>query len=310
MKTEVIKMKNKKLIIISVSLAVLFLMSSCNNQTSIPEWQNVLARNLIENIEDLTTEFLGRNVMLERAEDILFESDQFWPQGYVVARVSSGLMGSHIILSYYVDDEGIRVVSEFIDWESDDVSINWSVEGYVTSVSGLNLIEARELRHIIDSEALVDLETVTIRVYDFDWDNFISGNFESGWSYRIEIIEDQLWEEVVRLMPEVRDFWYEEQTLYVDLFLTEWESVGGIEDGIARTRLQRTFSSFPNVSEIRFLTDGYPGFAFDGYGRQGMVDVFDVKAQRWMFLCELTEGDLFFERFYPTAEGPWQELCE
>lgn len=249
----------------------------------------------------MTAEIFGSDVRIETEADILFESDQFWLQGYVVARVSSGLTGSHVILAYQVDGESARVVTEYIDWESDDISIIWVVESYVTSVGGLSMVEERESRH------LTDLETITIRIYDFDWDDFVSGDFESGWRYRDETLEgSQIWEEVIRLIPEVRDLWYEDQTLYVDFFLTEWESAGGIEDSIARTRLQSIFSTFPYVSEIRFLTDGQPSFAFDGYGRQGTVDIFNVEDERWVLLCELAEDDLFFERFYPTAEGPWQ----
>ena len=245
------------------------------------EWQIILADDLMENIEELAVEFLAGNPQIDSRNDILFPTGEFWTRGYVVARLSPRRPATYVILSYQVlNEEGEFVFPYTVDWRN--YAITWKLVGHVTSLSGLRFVEEFAPQH------LTDLEMVTIRIYTFDWD-------VEEWKYSEEdIAGEELWEEVIRLMPEVRNLWYEETTLYVDLFASEWHSVGGMGDILAITRLSRIFSSFPYVSEIRFLTEGQIGFPFYGYGPDDFMHIFDVENARWLFLCELAEGDTFF----------------
>jgi len=253
-------------------------------QIHMPEWQTILADDLMENIEALAVEFLGGNPQIDDRNEILFPPVS--TRGYVVARLSPRRLTIYVILSYQVVNEaGEFVSSHTVDWEND--TINWELVGYVTSLSGLRFVEEFAPRH------LTDLEMVTIRIYTSDWDR-VDMVIEE-WEYHEEVIAgEDLWEEVVRLMPEVRDLWYEGETLYVDLFASEWHSLGGMQDILTVTRLALIFSSFPHVSEIRFLTEGQIGFPFYGYGPDDFTHIFDVENDRWMLLCELAEDDTFF----------------
>ena len=171
----------------------------------------------------------------------------------------------------------------------------------MTSLSGLRFAEERSPRH------LTDLETVTIRIYDFDFNP--EGEALGSWIYQEELIMgENMWEEVIRLLPEVRDLWYEGTTLYVDLFASEWHSAGGIQDFLVPQRLYYIFSSFPHVSEIHFLTEGRFGFPFTGaHLAPHIVRVSDGVGTP-VHICDLSIDDSSISEMW--QETWWREECE
>ena len=270
-------------------------------QTHVPEWQTILADDLMENVKEITIEFLGGDPQIDNKNDILFPTGGPRTRGYIVARLAPMRPATYVILSYQVvNEEGEFVSPHTINWENS--VINWELVGHVTLLSGLRVVEEIVPRH------LTDLDRVTIRIYyPFDWD-------DEEWRYREEVIAgEELWQEVVDLMPEVRDLWYEDETLYVDLFASEWLSAGGMQDLLTSTRLRYIFSSFPHVSEIRFLTEGQIGLPFFGYGPEDIMHIVDVENNRWLFLCDLAEDDPFFvdeERWGSHIQVRRERLCE
>ena len=259
-----------------------------DHQPYVPEWQTVLADDLRENIAEIIDGFLEID-FIGSIDEILFPNSQFWTNGYVVARTSTSFPTISIVLSYrMMDDELDRAahVSRIDDWEN--ISINWDLIGYVDSFNGMQFAEERVSRQ------LTDLETVTIRIYDFadithpDWDGI--------WSYQEEVIQGiQLWEETLRLMPEVWDLWYDDRTLYVDLMPSQAMGGGFTIDRVRAERLRHIFSSFPNVSEIRFSTFGYPGLRFVTSDPGNIAGgIFNVEESRWVWRCELDEEDAYF----------------
>ena len=247
---------------------------------NISEWeegrQNVLTYDLRENIRELTTEFLGYPNFIH-VSNILFGL-----RGYVVVNVHQ----AYVVLSYELEISE-SYLSAPIDWETVDVEIHWEVIAYVLR-SGLRLAEERTPRH------LTDLETVTIRLYTN------TTALPDGWEYEEEIIIGaQLWEETLRLLPEVWDLWYEGSTLYVDLMPIQ-RRVGSTYDLHQYYRLVYIFSSFPHVSEIRFLTGGYPGHIFNfPMGNQP----FSVEEGRWLLMCELPVDDPWFREDLWNGDG-------
>jgi len=247
------------------------------------EWQRrqrLLAHHLMENIGHLTVEYLGGQVGIQSEDDILGFSG-FSRFGFVTANVGST---AHVILSYQIND-----------LENGD--IDWEVVAYVIR-GGLRLAEERTPRH------LTDLEVVTIRMYEVDY------AVTSEWSYHEEIIQGtQLWEEVLRLMPEIWDLWYEGSTLYVDLMPVHWIGRGGVYDSYRAQRLRRTFSSFPHVSEIRFSAGGVPGLpgmSLSGYWIDSgyLYHIFNAEEERFTHICELAFDDPWI------SEAEWRDECE
>ena len=258
--------------------------------------QNMLAHDLMENIEELTIEYLGAGRRVESSDDILFPShDLMWTRryhGYVIARVAT----SYVILSYEIDAEDPFTFRSPVDWEAVDVSINWEVIAYVLQ-GGLRVVGERTPRH------LTDLETVTIRIYEFD----INVHPYDAWSYHEEtILGDQLWEETLRLIPEVWDLWYEGSTLYVDLMPSYWLIGGSIN--VLAMRMQRNFLSFPHISEIRFLVGGYPRMPDTGhtdpYERSSVPHIINAEDGMPMPICDLPIDDPGID------EQWWRRECE
>jgi len=255
-----------------------------------PEFSQGLINDLMENIEDLAVPFLGYSPEVSmrpaiRDDDtISIHFDRgFGISGQVTTHVSTGRFSPIVILSFQVDigeDDERRVSTwTWADWEG--VDIVWEVIGYNLGGEWRSADE-REPRH------LTDLETVTIRIYEFS-----DGCYESqGWDYHEEIIQgSSLWEETLRLMPEVWDLWYEESILYVDLMPSESVDVGGQSGVLRGYRFAYIFSSFPHVSEIRFSTIGEPGFMMIGSMAGYRSGVFNVEDRRWVQPCELEVDD-------------------
>ena len=249
-------------------------------QPYVPEWQTVLADDLRENIAGIIDGFLEVD-FIGSIDEMLFPNSQFWTNGYVVARTSTSFPTISIVLSYQMVDDKLERsahVSRTDDWEN--ISINWEVVGHIDTLNGLRFARERESRQ------LTDLETVTIRIYDWDGD----------WNYQEETIQGaELWEETLHLMPEVWDLWYEDRILYIDLVPSQAIGGGSVANYNRADRLRRIFSSFPEVSEIRFSTFGLPGLRFVTEGRGHNVGgIFNIEKDRWMWRCELDEAD---ERF-------------
>jgi len=103
-------------------------------------YQRSLAHDLMENIEDLTIEFLGGSAVSLRDEaDILFpniDAIVFGSSNYVVARVRM----AYVILSYEII--GQNEIDRWVDWNWDDIQINWEVIAYVVQ-GGIRLVEER-----------------------------------------------------------------------------------------------------------------------------------------------------------------------
>jgi len=262
---------------------------SADHQPYVPEWQTVLADDLRENIAEIIDGFLEVD-FIDSIDEILFPNSQFWTNGYVVARTSTSFPTISIVLSYQMTNDELGEaahVTRIDDWEN--ISIGWEVVGHIDTLNGLRFARERESRQ------LTDLETVMIRIYDFadithpDWDGI--------WSYQEEVIQGTLlWEETLYLMPEVWDLWYDGHTLYVDLMPSQARSMGAAtHDDVRAQRLARIFSSFPDVSEIRFSTFGYLGLRFVNAGNHHSAGgIFNVEEDQWVWRCELDEED---ERF-------------
>ena len=159
----------------------------------------------------------------------------------------------------------------------------------------VQIAKEREPRH------LTDLEWVTIRLYNI-------GEGHGYWYYNEYVIQgSQLWEETLYLMSDIRDLWYEGTILYVDLMPMTPDG-GAIHGWLTTGRLHRTFSSFPHVSEIRFLTNGRPGIPVN-YQGAGISHVFDVEKGRTLTQCEIDMTDPWFYT-NATFRNMSQENCD
>jgi len=253
-----------------------------NAQIDRPEWQSMLAYDLMENIEELTVGFLGGDPNIWREENVFFFGQFSFNsarQGYVVAQVDQGIgTVADVIFSFEISD--LLHFDDDSNWE--ELDIYWEVVSYVVR-GGYRPYEERVPRH------LTDLDIVTIRIYEYDWGLGV-GRIDMGWVYEEMAIQgSDLWEETRRLMPEIRDLWYEGSTLYVDLMPSEFIGTGASGDSIRIRRLQLTFASFPHASEIRFSTGGHPGFLFST-GPPGAM-IFNVAEGRPAHVCELAVDD-------------------
>ena len=276
-----------------------------NMQPRFPEFRQGLVSDLMENIASLTVPFLGYSPTTDSRPRISEESiidvsvNHTLLSGRVITNVSSGFYGAVVILSYWVDtgeDEELSLSTWTTDdWQ--DVEVNWEVMGYILN-GELRLVYEREPR------ILTDLETVTIRMYDV-WDGYYSFD---AWGYREEtILGSELWQETLRLMPEVWDLWYEGSILYVDLMSSETVDPGGSRGDFRAERLARIFSSFPHVSEIRFLTMGQPGLRMISRVSHRTGGIVDVEAGRWITGCQLEADDPWFEAAHPAFRD--SEMC-
>jgi len=151
------------------------------------------------------------------------------------------------------------------------------------------------------------LESVTIRLYEFTDD----APFDEAWIYREEFIQgSRLWEETLRLIPEVWDLWYEGNTLYVDIMPAHW-LIGGSMNILAE-RLRRNFLSFPHISEIRFLVGGYPRMPDTGHTNPNelpfLPHIINVETGRATPLCNLSIDDPWIQSNW--WQTRWQNECE
>lgn len=268
-----------------------------------PEFRQGLVDDLIENVDDLTIPWIGSNPRRTRLPTILNEDEisiyfNHWSQthdGYLITRISGGSFTSTIfIFSFQLESGDLDSLDLLVQyWEN--VNVSWEVLAY--SIDGnMRLAEEHEPRH------LTDLEIVTIRIYYQDPD----GDVLEFYYEEHEIQGSQLWEETLRLMPDIRDLWYEGTTLYVDLMPIRW--IGWGYDVSRVRRLYDTFSSFPNVSEIRFLTMGNPGLSFSYAEENALIHIFNVEENRIAHLCELAVDDPWLqgERW----QSHWKNQCE
>ncbi|MCL2375825.1 MAG: hypothetical protein FWC76_00375 [Defluviitaleaceae bacterium] len=119
---------------------------------------------------------------------------------------------------------------------------------------------------------------VAVRFYDFD-DNTFEG------TYITEQIAAASWQEdVKRLMFEhtgirLRDVWYEDRRLVVDLMpvegaIADWGSTGG---HIHTLRLIHSLASLPDVEEIKVLVGGVGGHIGSHFN---FIDVFRVNQEQ------------------------------
>jgi len=261
-------------------------------QPAFPEFSQGLIDDLIENVEELTIPFLGsiNDPMLVNVDNISIHFAHIWPNsGQVIADVH-GRATVRFIFAYNLEFEQHVSIRPY-EWTADDwenvISVNWEVLGHIFHES-MRLAEERMPRH------LTDLETVTIRIYEYDW----AHPSYSSWNYEEHVIQgEELWEETLRLMPNISDLWYEGSTLYVDLFPVLGR--GSSYDAVAARQLQYTFSSFPHVSEIRFSIFGSPGLP----DQRGGSHIFNV-AERRAHYCEFSVDDPWVNREW------WQNECE
>lgn len=262
------------------------------------QWRQAFVINdLTQNIEALAVEFLGESsirtdITLDEPSILFNEPSNFFGgRGHVTANVWGSQVRTIFIFSYTLNYEN-RPETE-ADWQ--EVTIEWEVLAYVVQ-GGVRLPGERNPRH------LTDLETVTIRIYDLAsyWE------FEQDPIYREEVVVGaELWETTLYFMPEIWDLWYEGRTLYVDLMPVESVGVGGFHDLNRMARLRDIFVSFPDVSEIRFLTGGRPGITFSGYGPPGGGTwIYDVEAGAWASVCDLFDDDPW------VIESERERLCE
>jgi hypothetical protein len=171
---------------------------------------------------------------------------------YVLVGVANW-WGIHFLFNYIVDHEK---------------NITWRIIGY--DVYWLNLSLLTEylippetprftvIRPLATPRSLTNENYVTVRFYRFPDES----PYYRPHQYTEEIIAgENLWEEAIRLSGEhgflVRDLWYEENTLFVDLklamnfaFRVGWGST------VWAMAMVETFYSFPGVSEVVFLLDG------------------------------------------------------
>ena len=268
-----------------------------------PDFRQGLIADLEENVADLTVPWLGTGrhgtsiLNINRGNLGIYFMHGLANYGYVSAVVhSSDIFGPasvRFIFSWWLEFEtpAYRRLSEWLaeDWE-DVAHVNWEVLGYIF-LGEMRLPEEVRPRH------LTDLETITIRIYDVDDDTVFL------WYYEEHTIQgDQLWEETLRLMPEIRDLWYDGSTLYVDLMPAV--GVGGGGDSIRIMRLQSTFSSFPHVTEIRFSTAGRPGLPSLS---PGLAHIFNVEARSAVPLCDLAVDEPWIADDWVEE---WQNECE
>ena len=109
-----------------------------------------------------------------------------------------------------------------------------------------------------------NLEDVAIRLYQFptDGDPDIFGDFPY---IEVSIYGQFFWQEVIERLScpydgniHVRDFWWEDDVLYVDLKIGMLLDMNGPGFGstVSARRLIQTFYSFPNTSTVVFMLDG------------------------------------------------------
>jgi len=263
-----------------------------NTQPNFTEFEEGLISDLEDNIEALLIPFFGRDLsfIYPSPARVSFNEGSGISGQVMVYVSSSGRFQPAVILSFQLELE-VDVERHISTWTTEDwndVEVDWEVMGYVFD-GDLRLAYEREPR------LLTDLETVTIRIYEF--------YRAVEWRYHEEVIVgSELWIETRRLLPEVRDLWYEGSALYVDLMLSETRSVGATGADLPRMdRLALIFSSFPHVSEVRFSTMGRPRFYFGAQTGQEHSAVFNVEEKRWMMACELEEDDVRFS---------YSEVCE
>ena len=261
------------------------------------EFKEGLLSDLEENLEELTTPFLGatRTPVLVN-NNISIHFTHIWADsGQVIVDVI-GMATVRFIFSYQLELEQ-HLLLHPNEWTDDDwenvINVNWNVLGHIY-LGNMQLAKERNPRH------LTDLEEVTIRLYEqYAW-----GTYPVAQNYEEHIIQgSKLWEETLNLMPEVSDLWYKGNTLYVDLFPTI--GVGSGYDIARARRLQYTFSSFPHVAEIRFTTFGIRAFPGQTWA---WLPIFNAVERRNVDLCELAVDDPWID-----SEGlqiHWRDVCE
>lgn len=142
--------------------------------------------------------------------------------------------------------------------------IHWGIVAYGDSwygTSHMRLVQPPATRR-----QLTDLETVTIRFYDWDSGEDVVYTDE-------EIRGAYLWEEAICLMwchyfVQVRDIWYEGDILYVDLFPIVGRFNVGLGSILMGMRLREAFEQFPHQNAVRFLVGGerpLPGTGYNGF---------------------------------------------
>ena len=236
--------------------------------------RNDVMASLIENIDAIAADidrFIGSPL-----GDIVRESVLNHPEELIIR-------GSDVIIRYnvrppvmlfyrtaslpFLEGEELPEFRSFegihysIEWKT--VIRNWGVAAFGESWYGVYWMHP--VPSLAHPRQLTTQETVTIRFYMWD---------VAEETYYIEDIPgESLWEETIRLTrlhygTQVRDLWFNDTILYVDLMpITGRLNVGwgNILFGMA---LRRTFEQFPGASEVRFLVGGQrplPGSGYIGF---------------------------------------------
>jgi len=161
------------------------------------------------------------------------------------------LDGLNLFFSYKVDEEN-EILWNFIGYD-----IAWLPNRFTL------YREPATPRHITNEPE------VTVRFYVCDSANkYFEGNFHAhdyldGIFYVDEIISgENFWQEAISLIithggDKVYDFWYEGETLYVDLSASIAFGLGPMCDHVPYSlKMNETLLGFPNASSIVYLLDG------------------------------------------------------
>jgi len=202
--------------------------------------------------------FFDNSGIAEELEKILgmrFASDYFREilisAYYVLTHFDNGSV--HLLFNYSVDHERNitwRIVGYDVPWLNDPMLMNYLVQPVTPSFT--------VIRQSATPRRLTDESYVTVRFYHFP----DTAPYYRPHQYTEKTIAgENLWSEAIRISHEhgflVRDLWYEDDTLYVDLKLAmNFAFRSGWGSTVWAMAMAYTFYSFPGVNDVIFLLDG------------------------------------------------------
>jgi len=224
--------------------------------------------NLVENLDVIAADInqlvgypIGNNIresVLSHEDRVMIRSTdaliyyRAWMPIMLFYKVNRVAFSSDVMITNFYD----------VDWDTIEwgIEINWTVAAYGDTWYSDWL---RTVQPPAQPRHLTNMETVAIRIYNHDWDT------ETESRYRTEVVVGaQLWEETIRLIPTVRDLWFDGTILYVDLLPVVGRFNIGLGSIVGATAMRETFESFPHQNEVRFLVGGVrptPGTGYNGF---------------------------------------------